>query len=88
MGAQMSLKREQLYKIGLTMLVLGFVLNFLSFMIIYLYLPTLSYTDFFQQTNVIYFLTVIGVIIAVIGVCLMLYTKHPYYANRWTKNKI
>jgi len=84
----MGLKRKQILMIGISLLVTGLIL-FVSSIIFQVYILNLDPEDFFKFINIFYIMLVSGVTLSVIGQCLILYTKHPYYADKWAKeNKI
>ena len=87
-GDNMGLKRKQILMIGISLLVTGLIL-FVSSIIFQVYILNLDPEDFFKFINIFYIMLVSGVTLSVIGQCLILYTKHPYYADKWAKeNKI
>jgi len=85
----MGLKRKQTLMIGISLLVTGLILFVSSIIFLQVYILNLDPEEFFKFINIYYIVLVSGVTLSVIGFCLILYTKHPYYTDKWAKeNKI
>ena len=41
--------------------------------------------EFESKAKIVYLSIISGVSLFIIGLCLIVYTKHPYYNNRWSR---
>jgi hypothetical protein len=81
----MTLKRKQILMIGKSLLVTGLILFVSSIVFIQFYIFNLKSNpeEFINFVNIYYVMLISGVAITIVGWCLVLYTKHPYYSERW-----
>jgi hypothetical protein len=85
----MGLKRKQILMVGISLLVIGLILLVLSIILLQVYILNLNTEEFFKIINIYYIILVSAVTLSIIGICLITYTKHPYYIDKWAKeNKI
>lgn len=81
-GDNMGLKRKQIFMIGLSLLITGLILFISSIIFLQVYILNLGPENFFNFVNIYYVMLIFGVAIIIVGRCLVIYTKHPYYAHK------
>lgn len=88
-------KQRNIFILGSITAIIGF-LTFISAQLLNLYIqsniPTMNseksdFDVFFINCRLFYFLLITGSILFLIGWVLILYSKHPYYKNKWYRFK-